>query len=205
MTYKYGSFTNFWHYNKLKIFGVVLAVAFVALIVSQCSFGETVDLGIVHISNEQNVTGENLLDDIKKNVDLKISGEKPAMEFNHIYMPDDFELAKSVGALDKVQVEITSGRSTLFILDKETFYSYKDEDIFFDLSQYAEKYEISKEECFVDSKGRITGISVDNNTCIKNANLDVREHYIGIRDHVASKKGEYENAFKALEYILENR
>lgn len=205
MSYKYGSFGNFWHYNKLKILGIVLTIAFIALIVSQCSLGEIVDLGIVHISNVQNVDGNELLNNIQKDVKLKKAESEPVMEFNHIYIPDDFTMAKDIGALDKIQVEITSGKSNLFIVDEETLYSYKNDDVFYDLSEYAEKYGIDGDDCYYDANGKLMGISVGDNAYLEKSNLDTEGLYVGVRNHVESKKDEYENAFKALEYILKNR
>ena len=49
------------------------------------------------------------------------------------------------------------------------------------------------------------GISVGDNAYLEKSNLDTEGLYVGVRNHVESKKDEYENAFKALEYILKNR
>ena len=199
---KYGSFGNFWYYNKLKIFALIFVLALVALGVSQCSLGKTLDLGIVHISSERNSDGGKLLESLKENAGLKKSGEELSLEFVPIYMPEDFGEASELGSIEKTQVEIISGSTTLFILDQETVYSYKEDDIFYDLSDIADKYGIAENRRYLDDDGKVVAISIDQNPYLEECSVFCDELYIAVRNHLKSKADEYENAFTALEYII---
>ena len=202
---KYDNFSDFWHYNKMKIFAAIIAVFLVVLAFNQCSFGSTLDLGIVHISPVMDADGDEFLKSLKENVTLKKSGDELSLEFTPIYMPDSFKAGAELGSIEKAQVEISAGKSTLFIIDEETLYSYQNDDIFYDLSGYAKEYGINQDECYYDSSGKVMGISVNKNAYLESVGLECANLYVGVRNHLESKKDEYENAFKVLEYILKNR
>ena len=202
MAGKYQTFGDFWNYNKLKIFAVVISVALIALAVSQCSLGKTLDLGVVHVSQKTDVDGEKFLECIKKDVELKKIGEELVLEFTPIYMPDDFSAAAELGSIEKAQIEITTGDSSLFILDGETVYSFKNDDIFYDLTKIADKYNISQEERYLSDDGKVMAISVDGNKYLEECSIFCDNLYIAIQNHLESKSEKYSNAFAALEYIL---
>ncbi len=202
---KYDNFSDFWHYNKGKIFSVVIILFLVILAFNQCSFGNTTDLGIVHISQVLDEDGTQFLESIEREISLKSSGEELNLQFTPIYMPDDFKSAQELGSIEKAQVEISAGGSTLFILDEETLYSYKNDDIFYDLSEYADEYGINQEECYCDEYGKVMAISVHKNTYLESVGIECENLYISVRNHLESEKSEYENAFMVLEYILKNR
>lgn len=205
MSYRKGNFADFWYYNKIKIIGIVIAIFLIILGFNQCSLGEVTDLGIVHISQAEYEDGTDFLESIKKNIPLKQSEEELKLEFTPVYMPDNFKSAQELGSIEKVQVELASGESTLFILDEETLYSYENDDIFYDLSEYAKDYGINPQDCYRDHSGKVMGISVDQNSYLESVGLEHTSLYVGVRNHLESQKSEYENAFRVLEYILENR
>ncbi|MBE7051413.1 MAG: hypothetical protein E7395_02420 [Ruminococcaceae bacterium] len=200
-----GGFSNFWHYNRLKVVSVVALIFFIGFAISQCSFGETVDFGILHVSEVRDVAGDGFVSAIKKDVDLKSENNEPSVQFVPIYVPSDPRDIMETGALEHIQVELVSGKATLYMLDEETIYSYKNDDLFFDLTSIADKYQIPDELRYVDDNGKTLAISVDGNKYLNDCSLECSSLYIAIKNHTDNESEKYINAFNALSYIISNR
>ncbi len=199
-----GGFKNFWHYNKWKIFSLIALILFIAFAVSQCSYGSVTDFEVLHISGVRDVSGDEFIKRIKNDVELVSEGNDPNAEFMHIFVPQDMRDIIETGALEKIQVEMVGGNSTLFILDKETIYSYKDNEFFYDLTQIADSFNVPEEKRYLGANGEVCAISVDGNKYLQECNLQCDSLYIAVRNHSEKKSDEYINAFAVLNHILSN-
>lgn len=202
---KQGGFANFWHYNKIKIISLILLIAFAIFGLSQCSYGTEVDFGILHVSEVSGVSGDAFVEALKRDALISSANWEPNVEFISVYVPSDPKLLPETGALEKIQIELINGNSTLFILDEETVYSYKDEDLFYDLTDIADKYDVPDEARYLGPNGEVIGISADGNAYLDACSLESDSLYMAIRDHSADDAEQYVNAFSALEYIISNR
>ena len=198
----HGGFKNFWYYNKLKIFGVVLLILFAVFAFSQCSGKVVTDLSILHVSEEREANGDMLLDSIKKDVNLIADSEEAKLEFIHVFVPPDPRDIMETGALEKIQVEMVSGKSTLFVLDEETVYSYKDDDFFYDLTDVADSLGITDENRYFGPNGEVCALLLECNSYLEANGINCEGQYIAIRNHTPEKSSEYKNAFSALNHIL---
>lgn len=201
----YGGFKNYWHYNWWKFFVPILIILFFVFALSQCSYGTVTDFSLLHISGARDVSGDEFVDALKNDVDINSQKEDPSIEFLHIYVPDNSVDMMELGVLEQIQTELVSGKSTLFVVDKETIYSYKDDEFFYDLTEIADSFGIPEENRYIGPSGEVCAISVDSNRYLSQNSLQCDSLYVAVRDHGPDDKEEYENAFKVLNHILTNR
>ncbi len=199
------NFLHFWQYNKGKVFLTILFIVLIVVGFSQCSLGEKTPLGILYVSDAQNVDGTDFIDQIKKDVPLSSDDESGDVRFVSVCLPDDPTAPIESGQLDKMHVEFVTGDSTFYIIDEETIYSYEPDGYFYDITSYAEKYSIPEEERYYSSDGKVIAISASTNSYLKNSPLDCNSLFLAVREHPSSKAPDYENTFKLLEHILSNK
>ena len=199
------NFLHFWHYNKGKVFFAILFIVLIVIGFSQCSLGEKTPLGILYVSDAQNVDGTDFIDQIKKDVPLTSDNENGDVRFVSVCLPSDPTSPIESGQLDKLHVEFVTGDSTFYIIDEETIYSYEPDGYFCDITGYAEKYSIPEEERYYSFDGKVIAISASSNSYLKNSPLDCNSLFLAVREHPSSKASDYENTFKLLEHILSNK
>jgi len=196
------TFADFWHYNKFKIIIVAAFIAFVAFALSQCSYGTQVDLGILHVSEVNGVDGTAFVDMLQSEIVLATNQEKPNIEFVSVYVPTDPRFVAETGALEKLQLELARGNSTLFVLDEETIYSYAGEELFHDITAIADSYGIEEDDRYIGPNGETIAISVDGNAFLEKCSLENKSLYLAIRAHDEDDASRYQNAYEAAKYIL---
>ncbi len=199
------TFANFWHYNKFKIIIVAALIAFVAFALSQCSFGTEVDLGILHVSEVSGVDGTAFVDMLQNEIELLSEADIPNIEFVSVYVPTDPRFVAETGALEKIQLELARGNSTLFVLDEETLYSYAGEELFHDLTTLADSYGIAEADRYIGQNGETIAISVDGNTCLEKCSLENKSLYLAMRAHDEDDASKYHNAYEVAEYIIKEK
>ncbi len=199
------NFLHFWQYNKGKVF---LALLFIMLIVvgfSQCSLGEKTPLGILYVSDIENVDGTDFIAQIKNDIPVLSDEESGDVRFVSVCLPADPTAPAESGQLDKMHVEFVTGDSTFYIIDEETIYSYEPDGYFCDITSYAEKYSIPEEKRYYAADGKVIAISASSNSYLKNSSLNCNSLFLAVREHPSSKASDYENTFKLLEHILLNK
>lgn len=205
MTDTKATFADFWHYNKFKIIIVAALIAFVAFALSQCSYGTEVDLGILHVSEVSGVDGTAFVDMLQSEIALATNQEKPNVEFVAVYVPTDPRFVAETGALEKIQLELARGNSTLFVLDEETIYSYTGEELFHDITALADSYGIAEYDRYIGPNGETIAISVDGNSFLEKCSLENKSLYLAIRAHDEDDSSKYQNAYKSAEYIIKEK
>lgn len=200
-----GGFKNFWYYNKIKIIALIALILFVAFAISQCSFGESADFGILHVSEARDVRGDAFVAKLKEDSDLIFKNEEPDVDFISVYVPSNPKDIMETGVLEKIQLELVGGSCTLFILDEETVYSYQNDELFYDLTDIADEYSIPPEARYIGPNGEVLAISVDGNAYLDECSLQSDALYIAIRAHSKDDAGLYQNAFSAIRTIISNR
>ncbi len=196
-------FSDFWTYNKGKIIGGVLIIAFIILCITQCNVNPGTDLGILHICGKNDVKGDLLVKNIAENVDIELKSEKePRIEFRDIFLPSQQADAMETGAMEKIQMEFASGECNLYILDKETIYSYENTGLFEDLTEYVSRYQIPEEKIYRDKNGTSVAISADSSPLLEECNVENEGLFIALRVPLKKDSVENQNARKAFEYII---
>lgn len=200
-------FKNFWHYNKGKVIAVVALAVIIVLSAVQCGNRTEFDLSVLYVCEDKGKTGDVLLPMLASSDEVKQSCGKdnPKLNFKAIYIsPDEAERMED-RVHEQLQVEFASGECNLYFIDKETMYTYKDLDGFYDLTDYADKYSVAEEDRYLTSDGKVCGISVAENSALASCGLGGEGMYMAIRNHTDKTDNEYQIAYGALEYILLNK
>lgn len=197
-------FSDFWAYNKGKIIGAVLIIAFIVLCITQCNVNPGTDLGILHICEKNGVNGDSLVKSISENVSIEAQnkGDAPRVEFRAVYLPPVGADAMETGSMEKIQMEFASGECNLYILDSETVYSYSGTGLFAPLDEYVQKYSIEEENLLKDKDGNIVGISADSNPLLRECGVESEGLFFALRVPLKKYKTGNQNAQKAFDYIM---
>lgn len=198
-------FSDFWAYNKGKIIGVILLIAFIILCITQCNVNPGADLGILHICEKNGVKGNLLVENLSANVDVEAQneGEPPSIEFRAVRIPNAATDAMETGAMEKIQMEFASGECNLYILDSETLYSYSNTGLFAPLDDYAQKYQIADENLYKDDSGNIIGISAQANPVLEDCDIENEGLFFALRVPLKKYEKGNHNAEKAFDYIMD--
>lgn len=198
-------FSDFWAYNKGKIIGVILLIAFIILCITQCNVNPGTDLGILHICEKSGVKGNLLVENLSANVDVEAQneGEPPSIEFRAVRIPNAATDAMETGAMEKIQMEFASGECNLYILDSETLYSYSNTGLFTPLDDYAQKYQIADENLYKDDSGNIIGISAQANPVLEECDIENEGLFFALRVPLKKYEKGNHNAEKAFDYIMD--
>ncbi len=204
MSAKKFSFSHFLYYNKGKISLIILLIVLIAIAFSQCTLGENAPLSILYVSPLEHVNPSEFINQIKKDIPFS-APEGLDVRFTSVCLPSDPTLPAQSGELDKMHLEFVTGGSKFFIVDGETIYSYKKDEYFYDITSYAEKYSIPKEQRYYSDDGKVIAISATSNAYLKEANLYCDSLYLAVRSHKPEDSIDYEFAFKLLDHILKRR
>ena len=162
-------------------------------------------MGILHVSEVNGVDGTAFVDMLQSEIALATNQEKPNVEFVAVYVPTDPRFVAETGALEKIQLELARGNSTLFVLDEETIYSYAGEELFHDITALADSYGIAEYDRYIGPNGETIAISVDGNSFLEKCSLENKSLYLAIRAHDEDDASKYQNAYKSAEYIIKEK
>jgi len=198
-------FSDFWEYNKGKVIGGILIVAFIVFFITQCNTNPGTDLGILHICEKNGVKGSQLTEHLLANVSVepRNEGDSPEAEFTAVFIPPSSSDAMETGAMEKIQMEFASGECNLYILDSETLYSYSDTGLFAPLDEYAEKYQIAEDALYKDESGNIIGISAQANPVLEEYDIENEGLFFALRVPLKKYQTGNQNAKKAFDYIMD--
>mgnify|MGYP003291823659 CR=1 FL=1 len=201
---------NSLYYNWIKIAAIVFAVVFIAVTFMQCSQRKETDLGIMYVGKA--VVSENLpklAQEIEKTNIISDADEDGEITLNTkaIVIPLSKEKMIEQQVPEQIQVEIISGENLLYILEKETLISYAVDESFADITDLAEKFNISKENCLSYEDGSIYAIPAGENALLKELEIETSGMYFALRNYLPKDKDKLTNvnAKNALKYILERK
>ena len=195
------TFSDFWQYNKFKIFSLILVLFLIVLALTQCSWGEKADLGIIHACETDGANGELFTQSIRKDILNDETGEMDIV-FTAIYIPPERSKQLETRALEQLQIELSVGDNSLYIVDEETLYAYSPDGLFENITDLADHYLIPDDMRYLDENGNVIAISVDSNEYFASNGVFSDALYICTR---AGDREDYINAYKVLNHILENR
>lgn len=201
---------NYLYYNWIKIAAIVFAAVFIAVTFMQCSQRKETDLGIMYVGKA--VVSENLpklAQEIEKTNIISDADEDGEITLNTkaIVIPLSKEKMIEQQVPEQIQVEIISGENLLYILEKETLISYAVDESFADITDLAEKFNVSKENCLSYENGSVYAIPAEENALLKELGIETSGMYFALRNYLPKDKDKLTiiNAQNALKYILERK
>lgn len=202
-----GGFKNFWHYNKGKIIALVLFIACMFVVITQCSPNPDSSFSILCVSETNNFGGELLMEKLEENVDFSKTDEgKQEMYYEYIEIPKSVAEQSQVGTFEQLNTRLINDDFSLLLLDKETVYMLHDrQGVFVDITDFADKYGIAGEDRYMTDEGFVCAINVESNEFLKSCSVNCEQLYVAIRVPKDGNVKKYTNAKAALEYILSNR
>lgn len=196
------NFSHFWEYNKGKVLLTLFVLILIMVGVSQCSLGEPKTFNMLLVSEDFASNETRLKDDILKNADLNLEEFGGNFDIISLYASTDERILIESGMLDKIHVEVSSSETGVFILDKNTAYTYIDEDVFLDLGEVIKELTIDDDLILKDSNDIPRAINVENNTYLKDMGINTTNLYIMIGNNDDNTQ-EYKNSMKIIKYILQ--
>ena len=199
-------FKNFLYYEWKKILAVLFVIILIAVTVNQCNDKVYTDLGVLYIGDirtenfsaiKTELESSNIVSDVDSDGKVKIKARE-------IFVPASEELKLEQQVPQQIQVEIISGENLLYILNEKTARNNAVEMSFADITEVAEKFGISADECLKYSDGKIFAIPLDGNKLLEDLSINNSGMYIAQRNYTEENKNSLSNlnARKAMEYIL---
>lgn len=202
-----GGFKNFWDYNKGKVIAAIFLVGFIIFGITQCNMSPDSKFSILCASETDNYNGDALIKKLSENIDFSKTDEgEQEISYKHINIPASKEEQSQLGTMENIQNRMINGDCSLLLFDEEMVHFYhEDEGVFVDLSEYADKYNIPKENRYMNIEGFVCAISVEGNKFLESASFNTDKMYVAIRVPKDGDVDKYTNAKAALEYILSNK
>ncbi len=196
---------NFLYYNWIKIAAAVFVIVLTAVTMRQCASRHETDFGIMYagstaVSERLSVLREEL----EKNIQLDDTDGDNVITARDkaITIPDTWEHTIEQQVMEQIQVEIIAGDYLVYILNEPVLLKYAIDGSFMDITEYAK--DIS--DCLSYENGGVYAIPLSGNLSLEANGIPTDGMYIALRACPDDKENspEYRNAFKALEYILNN-
>ena len=208
MTFKQ-KLENFKYYYKWHTIIAVFVIFLAVIGIKSCVESKEPDINILYVSDKyvQNDAGEKFQKQLSQNnfiTDVNKDG-KEYFYFEPVIISYEGNDNQNFAVYQKLQVQMFAGQQSLMLVHQYVLEDY--DGAFENIGDYAKE----DDKTFTGNQKFVSGISVEGNKFLEDIGINTENLYIAmhVRTEKQIKKGEledeYKQAYKILDFILENQ
>lgn len=202
--------SNFWYYYKWYVIGAAGLIVCLVIFLVECVFTVRADFTMTYLGRIEKmgqIEAYTLEDKLAPHTEDINQDEKSVVKVNIIYL-DRTQQSEEMGAMFKLaDIEMMGGDTVVYLFDEQYLSRYERYG-FYDLTEWAEKYNIDESLLKRYDDGRVYAISMAQNPILNSVEgINTEGLYLAVRplrdnDKTDWHKKNHQNGLVMAEYII---